>query len=173
MDLKPLPKEDYLYLQAPGIDIALCRLDYSLISVRCEDLSLYKKAFRVKIRALIKEKRFQELQAYVNAFYTLAHFVRHLYGFHSCDSGVEFWQEKLAQSLKTSFIPDHILAYQSDTWIVYQKRNNYQEMFTQKYMDVFSKEKVKLDTFVQDEKPFLNPKDKSHFDKIFTQKEKS
>ena len=67
---KAVKPEKYLYLQENGIDIDVCVIDYKVISIRCQDLSLYRKAFRVKIRTLIKQNDMPALKRYINAFYT-------------------------------------------------------------------------------------------------------
>jgi len=167
----PAQPEMYLYLQEDGIDIDACKVDYKVLSVRCEDLSLYKKAFRVKIRALIKQNSMTELKAYVNEFYTLAHFVRYLYGFNSCASEVEPWQETLAYDLQTKFVESKAPAYTSGSWIEYKRVSEYKELFTQAYKNLSLLEAVQDLDCVQDEKPFLNPKDKAHFDKCLEMKE--
>jgi len=169
MGEQPLKPEQYLYLQEKGIDIDACELDYKTISVRCKDLSLYKKAFRVKIRTLIKQNSMKELQKYVNEFYILAHFARHLYGFHSCANDVEPWQETLAYELQTKFEVSRAPQYTTSAWIKYKDVNEYKVLFKQAYKDLSFGEELDC---VQDEKPFLNPKDKAHFDKCLEAKEK-
>ena len=157
--------EEYLYLKENGIDIDTCEIDYKIISVRCEDLSLYRKAFRVKIRALLKEDDIVALRRYVNQFYTLAQFVQYLYGFHSCAATVEPWQEELAHSLQTKFSESYTQVYTSDSWISYKGVEEYKELLKKKYIDSTLGEKVEVATCIQDEKPFLNLKDRAHFKK--------
>lgn len=167
--MRPLPvkPEKYLYLQENGIDIDACMIDYRMISVRCEDLSLYRKAFRVKIRTLIKNDDMLGLKRYIDNFYTYAQFVQYLYGFHSCACAVERWQEELAYYLQTKFVESNALVYKPGDWISYKSIDDYENYFRNHYKE-FSKD-VNIETlpFVQDAKPFLNPKDRAHFDVYF------
>lgn len=169
---EPLKPEQYLYFQDNGIDIDACKIDYKMISVRCEDLSLYRKAFRVKIRSLIKIGDMLALKRYVDKFYALAYFVRYLYGFHSCASSVKAWQETLAYDLQKKFIVSKTPVYTSASWIEYKSAYDYKAFYKQAYKNLsFGDESEKLDC-VQDEKPFLNPKDKAHFNKYLEVQEK-
>ena len=165
MKEEPLKPESYLYLKENGIDIDACDIDYKKISVRCEDLSLYRKAFRVKIRALIKQDDIVALRRYVNQFYALAQFVQYLYGFHSCASTVEPWQEELAFRLQTKFSESNAQVYTSNSWIRYKSVEEYTELLKNKYKNSNLGDKVEISKFIQDEKPFLNLKDRAHFEK--------
>ena len=149
MKAQVLKAEEYLFLKQEGIDIDACKIDFKKLSVSCIDLSLYRKAFRVKIRALIKLGEREALKEYINALYALAYFAKYLYGFHSCSSSVQDWQEERAVSLQASFDENKIKIYTGKTWLTYT-----------------STEYNPLDTSlgIHDEKPFLNLKDKAHFD---------
>lgn len=164
---EPVKPEQHLYLQEHGIDINTCEIDYKVISVGCEDLSLYRKAFRVKIRSLIKKGDMTELKRYVNQFYTLAQFVRYLYGFHSCASPVQTWQEELALDLQTRFKESRVQVYTPGSWINYKSVKDYTKSFKKQYTDLPLDENLETPHCIQDAKPFLNPKDKAHFDKCF------
>ena len=163
--MKVLKQEEYLCLKEKGFDLKKCSFDYSLISVKCEDLSLYKKAFRVKIRALLKTNDIKGLRTYVNAFYTLAQFARYLYGFHSCADSVASWQETLAYELQQTFVVNSSDFYKQGTWLKYKDTKSYRQLFTEKYNALNLYEKVDEKLCIQDEKPFLNEKDKAHFTK--------
>jgi len=165
MKFVPLKPKEYLFLKEKGIDINACNINFKIISVRCEDLNLYKKAFRVKIRALIKEGNLVDLKRYVNAFYTLAYFVRFLYGFHSCSNSVEAWQEELAFYLQTKFEESRVKGYDKSSWIIYKSDKTYEEHFKMKYKELSFNTKSTMRQFIQDNKPFLNLKDKAHFTK--------
>jgi len=144
---KILKTEEYLCLKDKGIDIKACLIDFALISVSCEDLSLYRKALRVKIRALMKLDDVHKLKCYMNALYTLALFAKYLYGFHSCTSTQLYKdQEEGALRLQGDFDASKVENYDGKSWITY--------------------ETSVLDT--QDQKPFLSLKDKAHFEKYFT-----
>jgi hypothetical protein len=158
-----LRPEEYVVLKDRGIDVDACKLNFREVSVACEDLSLYRKALRVKIRALIKSDDKDELRSYVDLLYSLAQFARYLYGFHSCNSRIEIWQEKLARSLQGSFDESRLRPYDGQSWLSYQDVDAYSAFFKCQYKERFGD----LDTglCIQDEKPFLNPKDKAHFDK--------
>lgn len=166
---EPVKPEKYLYLQENGIDIDACKIDYKMISVRCEDLSLYRKAFRVKIRALIKQGDSASLKRYVDQFYTLAQFVQYLYGFHSCASPVEAWQEELASYLQTQFEENNVQVYRDGSWISYGSVEDYSKSFKKQYEELPFGQKLETSACVQDAKPFINLKDKAHFakDKAF------
>jgi len=161
--LKP---EEYLVFKDKGIDIAACEIDFKILCVRCEDLSLYRKAFRVKIRALLKVGDINKLKDYVNALYSLASFAKYLYGFHSCASNVEPWQEELALYLQVNFDKSRVEAYNGNTWITYTGMG-YVQALTKKYKDLTHSAKLDTSVCVQDTKPFLNLKDKAHFEKCF------
>ena len=164
---KAVKPERYLYLQENGIDIDACAIDYKLISVRCQDLSLYRKAFRVKIRTLIKHNDIPSLKRYIDAFYAFAQFVKYLYGFHSCGSVVEEWQEQLAYYLQTRFEESKTLECKSGSSIKYANVNEYEKSFKKLYQKFAPDVDSGTLTFVQDAKPFLNQKDQSHFHKFF------
>jgi len=157
----------YLFLQENGIDIDACVIDYKLISVRCQDLSLYRKAFRVKIRTMIKNNDTHALKPYIDAFYTFTQFAQYLYGFHSCGSEVEEWQEQLAYYLQTRFDESSALECTKDSLIKYASVNEYEKSFKELYQKFAPDVDSESLPFVQDAKPFLNQKDQSHFDKFF------
>ena len=167
MSLDDLKPEEYLVFQDKGIDIDACHLDYKLLSVHCKDLSLYRKAFRVKIRALIKSGDVKKLKTYVNAFYTLAKFVKYLYGNHSCACEVEPWQEDLANHLKTRFENDDTGVYEQGSWIEYEDVQVYEKYFREEYAQLGIDSHLDTSKCIQDSKPFLNQKDKAHFNKCF------
>ena len=164
---KAVKPKVYLFLQENGIDIDACVIDYKLISVRCQDLSLYKKAFRVKIRTMIKNNDTPDLKRYIDAFYSFAQFSQYLYGFHSCGSVVEEWQEQLAYYLQTSFEESQTLECKSGSLLKYGSVEEYEKSFKELYQKFAPDVDSKILPFTQDEKPFLNQKDKSHFDKFF------
>jgi len=163
---EPLTPEAYLYLKEDGIDIDTCEVDYQKISVRCEDISRYRKAFRVKIRALIKLDDMIALKRYVNQFYSLAQFVQYLYGFHSCSSSVETWQEELARHLQTKFEQSATQTYRLESWLNYKSIEDYTKLFKNEYKAL--DENLEHLRCIQDAKPFLNLKDKAHFEKCYT-----
>ncbi|MDF1881281.1 hypothetical protein JHD50_08200 [Sulfurimonas sp. MAG313] len=172
MNHKILKTQEYLMLQEKGIDINACEIDFKLLSVSCEDLSLYRKALRVKIRALLKEENIINLQGYIRLLYTLGHFSSYLYGFHSCSSLLESWQEELALFLQTKFDVNRVSEYDASAWIRYKSIEDYKKYFTKSYEE-FSKTS-QPSAFIQDAKPFLNLKDKVHFDTYLAlQKEKN
>ncbi|MDH5464761.1 MAG: hypothetical protein OEW60_03970, partial [Thiovulaceae bacterium] len=156
--------EEYLLLKGKGIDIDACKINFKELSVRCEDLSLFRKALRVKIRALIKLDDRNQLRSYANALYRLAQFSRYLYGFHSCNSEVSFWQEELAVYLQTRFDESKVVFYEGNTWLVYKNVDSYCSFYKAVYRVHLSKTDT-VSPCIQDAKPFLNLKDKSHFDK--------
>jgi len=160
-----LRPEDYLVLKDVGIDIEACKINFKELSVVCEDLSLYRKALRVKIRALIKLDDKNELRPYVNALYGLAQFARYLYGFHSCNSRVEICQEKLATCLQESFDESRVLPYDGKAWLSYKNIDEYSSSFKCQYKEFLGDSNKEVGLFVQDAKPFLNLKDKAHFQK--------
>ncbi|HFU74718.1 MAG TPA: hypothetical protein ENK66_00580 [Arcobacter sp.] len=142
-------QETYLSLLETGIDIQRCEIDFRVLSVTCDDLSRYRKALRVKIRALIKQGDNASLHNCVDTLYALALFAKHLYGFHSCNSEVEHWQEETAKVLQTSFDITKYSLYNGQNWINYDK------------------ESYSSSDGIQDGKPFLTLKDKAHFDRLF------
>lgn len=163
MKTEVLKAEVYLFLKEKGMDIDACEINYKILSVSCEDLSLYRKALRVKIRALIKLDDMQVLKGYVNALYSLACFAKYLYGFHSCTSNVEIWQEKLALSLQADFDVDKIEVYDGTTWIAYTDID-----YEKEYMQSPYNSNLDTSVYTQDLKPFLNLKDKAHFERFLT-----
>jgi len=164
---KAVKPKVYLFLQENGIDIDACVIDYKLISVRCQDLSLYRKAFRVKIRTMIKNNDTPDLKRYIDAFYSFAQFSQYLYGFHSCGSEVEEWQEQLAYFLQTRFDASSALECNKYSMISYSSVEEYEKFFKTLYQKFAPDVDSATLTFVQDAKPFLNQKDQSHFDKFF------
>lgn len=165
MKAEPLKPEHYLYLKEKGIDIDACVIDYQKISVRCGDLSNYRKAFRVKIRALLKRNNQELLKQYIHHFYVLAQFVRYLYGYHSCSVEVQPWQEELASYLQMKFSQDDVKVYDKESWMTYESRDYYCDAFKKQYATLTPHMDVKNLECLQDGKPFLNPKDRAHFDK--------
>lgn len=161
-----MTSEEYLHLEAAGIIINECHVDYKMLSIRCCDLSVYRKAFRVKIRALIKEDNILMLKKYIKAYYLLAQFVHFIYGFHSCSEDVNAWQEELALYLQTKFIEDDMAEYDCNRWLEYDTVQSYCETFTKQYKIYMNSVNDTL-ACVQDGKPFLSLKDKAHFEKAF------
>ena len=157
--------EDYLVLKEQGIDIEACRINFKELSVVCEDLSLYRKALRVKIRALIKLGDKNTLRSCVNALYGLAQFAQYLYGFHSCNSSVDRFQIELALSLQASFDENSVVPYDGKDWLSYKTVDEYSATFKDKYKIFLDETSRNPILFVQDAKPFLNLKDKAHFEK--------
>ncbi len=139
----------YLVLSEEGIDIDTCEIDFSRLSVACQDLSRYRKALRVKIRAILKHNDLQALQRYADALFSLALFAKYLYGFHSCSSDVELWQQQDAKSLQKSFDITNCTLYDGTNWLSYEHS-----------AELSSRG-------IQDHKPFLTLKDKAHFDRLF------
>jgi hypothetical protein len=160
MQKMPEPAKNHLLLSERGIDIPSCHLDVQQISVRCDDLSRYRKALRVKIRALLKTKEYVLLQGYIDMLYRLALFTQYIYGYHSCNTPVSLWQEELATQLQKE-CNNMLEGYTGNTWLQYDAQMS--------QVDIFDKAQVhhiEIDeAFIQDHKPFLNPKDKTHFDK--------
>ena len=159
--------EDYLVLKEKGIDIEACRINFKELSVVCEDLSLYRKALRVKIRALIKLGDKNALKPYVDVLYGLAQFARYLYGFHSCNSSVDRFQIELALSLQSSFDGNSVLPYDGKGWLSYKNIDEYCASFKDRCEKFLGETSGRPILCVQDEKPFLNLKDKAHFEKCF------
>jgi len=164
---KPRKQEEYLCLKKDGIDIDKCMVDYKVLSIRCKDLNLYRKAFRVKIRTVIKEADWQSLRTYANEFYTLAVFVRYVYGFHSCSSCVQSWQETLAYARQKKFVLEDITFDKRDRWLEYKAVQEYEKVFRTEYLTLDMGKQVDTSSFTQDSKPFLNEKDRAHFNKCF------
>lgn len=157
--------KDFINLCEVGFNISTCKVDFLTISVKCCDLARFKKAFRVKIRELIKTKEINDLDKYINRFYNLAIFVEYIYGHHSCASKVEFWQEELALSLQKTF-QDEKSKYKKGIHIKYNNLNFYEEFFRKQNNEINPKKDTKNLKFIQNEKPFLNLKDYSHFEKF-------
>jgi len=141
-------------------------IDFKILSVSCSDLTLYKKAFRVQIRALMKEDNEVALKKCMNTFYKLACFVRSMYGFHSCAIPVLPWQEVLAKKLQVDFEINDAKNYNINAWIEYTEIDDIAH-FEKKYKSLFPKGSKPLPLGVQDNKVFLTLKDKSHFEKVF------
>jgi hypothetical protein len=161
MQKMPEPVENHLLLSECGIDIPSCHLDVYQISIRCDDLSRYRKALRVKIRALLKTKEYDLLQGYIDMLYRLALFSQYIYGYHSCTTPVSLWQEQLAIQLQKMCDNSLLGTYAGDTWLQYDTQVLQSDIF-----DKAQVHHIEMDeAFIQDHKPFLNPKDKSHFDK--------
>jgi len=166
---KLIKQEEYLSFKDKGIDVNACEIDYKTISVCCDDLSLYRKAFRVKIRSLIKQNDRVVLKEYVQAFYSLAQFVRYIYGFHSCNEQVQPWQERVALKLQKGFDINKTQLYTQEFWLVYKSVDVYIECFKNQYKEINLDVDTQSLDCIQDSKPFLNLKDRAHFDKCFTQ----
>jgi len=158
----PESNESYGSLNEKGIDIRNCFLDLQEISIRCNDLSRYRKALRVKIRALLKREAYSQLRLYINALYHLGLFSKYIYGFHSCNTDVTLWQEALALSLQKEWDKEAVKAYDGSEWI------NYDSSVIEPFIYAKASENMQdmNEDLVQDGKPFLNPKDQSHFDKV-------
>lgn len=158
--------KDFINLCEIGFDIATCKIDFLTISVKCDDLARYKKAFRVKIRELIKIEDINNLNKYINKFYNLAIFVEYLYGHHSCASKVEFWQEEVAYSLQKKF-KYRTVEYQKNIVLKYKNLNFYAEFFKKQNKEINLTKDIEKLKFIQDEKPFLNLKDYTHFNAFY------
>ncbi len=156
--------EDYQALAEQGFDIEQCFFDCKTISIRCEDITRYKKAFRVKIRGLIKEGNSAALSACINNFYRFAMFVEYLYGHHSCAVGVSPWQEKTARFLQKQY-SDILGHYSRGERIDYAPQSSYEKHF-RAHFALLGVEKDKSSfEFIQDNKPFLTLKDYAHFER--------
>lgn len=158
--------EDYSILSEPGFGIEQCVLDCKAISVRCEDITRYKKAFRVKIRGLIKAGKSAALSGCIENFYRFATFVEYLYGHHSCAAEVSPWQEETARFLqkKYSETPGH---YRKGERIVYASKGAYEKQLREQYALLTSETDENALELVQDNKPFLTLKDYAHFERWY------
>jgi len=151
-------------LKEKGFDIESCFLDLQQISIECYDLARYKKAFRVKIRTLIKKDEILKLQLCIKQLYAFAQFVKYIYGYHSCAVPVSKWQATLAKKLQKKTLPVFEV-YCKDSWISYETTARYESHFKLQH-----KKLIGLDApleYVQDQKPFLTLKDKAHFEKFY------
>lgn len=166
MATSPWASERFVHLKEPGFDIDSCHIDFASISIGCEDLTRYRKAFRVKIRALIKVADTVALTTCIDNFYRLAQFVRHLYGYHSCDTAVEKWQEQIALS-RQKILSDVFPGYKKGSWLTYEKRALYQSVFEAEYLRSTPADAIEIRTCVQDGRAFLNPKDQAHFERWY------
>lgn len=169
MNDKPLAPETFDHLKEPGFSIDECRIDLATISVRCSDITRYKKAFRVKIRRLIKEADRAALSDCIDTFYRFALFSEYLYGYHSCATEVNQWQEQTALSLQKKF-SDEGLNYAKGDRLQYAERGVYEARFKAYYRDVYPNTDTDRLTFVQDTKPFLTLKDYAHFERWYDEK---
>lgn len=160
----PESNETYLSLVEEGIDIPHCRLNLHEISIRCADLSRYRKALRVKIRTLLKIEDYDSLEGYINMLFALGNFAKSCYGYHSCNSPVSSWQEELAGILQKAFDPTSIQAYTRDIWIEYDPQSS--DRYIQQQASLLMASHSADETCVQDSKPFLTQKDRSHFNKV-------
>lgn len=156
--------EDYSTLVEPGFDIEQCFLDFKTISIRCEDITRYKKAFRVRIRGLIKAGNSAALSACIENFYRFAMFAEYLYGHHSCAIEVAPWQEETARFLqkKYSEVPEH---YRRGKRIAYALQGAYEKHFREQYALLSGEKENSTLALVQDNKPFLTLKDYAHFER--------
>lgn len=153
-------------LKEHGFDSERCYIDLEKISITCKDLARYKKALRVKIRALMKTKERESLQECIEQFYTLAQFVRYLYGFHSCAVDVLSWQEQVALALQKEMAWE-LKPYVNGEWIAYESPQIYEQRLRSYYQEVTGSEVMDTLQCVQDAKPFLTLKDKAHFERWY------
>lgn len=84
----------------------------------------------------IKLDGIASLKRCVNQFYKLAQFVMSLYGFHSCASPVQKWQEQLALYLQTKFKESDTEVYAPDSWISYKSAEDYTKSYKKQYTDL-------------------------------------
>ncbi len=156
--------EDFSTLAEPGFDIEQCFLDCTRISIRCEDIRRYKKAFRVRIRGLIKTNNRVALSACIDNFYRFATFIEYLYGHHSCATGVSSWQEETARFMQKKYrdIPMH---FSRGEQIVYAPRSAYEKHFREQYALLSAEKENSAFECMQDNKPFLTLKDYAHFER--------
>jgi hypothetical protein len=162
----PWTSSQFLHLKEHGFSIDDCFINFSSISVRCSDLSRYRKAFRVKIRALIKTADVNALAVCIDGFYRFAQFVQDLYGFHSCSSSVEMWQEQAAQSLQKHCDKDYA-GYARGSWINYGETDEYKQRFQAEYKQFSGLANTRKLNFIQDGKAFLTLKDRAHFERWY------
>ena len=141
-----------------GFDIENCEIDYALLDIETESFLIYKKALRVKIRALMKTEDVAALNKCYQTFFTLAHYAKHLFGHHSCKTPLAPWQMELAYTLQDSFNPSSHF-YKKGEILLYEAKEKYEKQVLTNYHDSEAK------AFLQNYYPFLNPKDYAHFDK--------
>lgn len=158
--------KNFINLSEVGFDIEQCKIDFSSISVRCGDLARYRKAFRVKIRTLMKLSDTENLVKYMEKFYEFAIFVQYLYGYHSCAGDVELWQEEVAVSLQKMFKIKNSSCI-NEPELKYESINLYEAYFKKQFKRIHPKCNTKTLSFIQDEKSFLNLKDYAHFKKCY------
>lgn len=156
--------EAFLELKAPGFDIISCHMHLAHLSIRCEELVLYRKALRVKIRMLIKEGKSEALDACMDTLFRLAQFVRHLYGHHSCDSAVAPWQEQVARSLQKE-LDTPFSDYKRGSWLEYERLEKYAREHREKYFSLGRQHEDQEIESIQDGHSFLNPKDRTHLER--------
>jgi hypothetical protein len=159
-----LHSDSFENIVEPGFNIERCCVDYKSVSVRCSDIVRYKKAFRVKIRRLIKRGDIAALSHCIDTFFCFATFVEYLYGHHSCAIDVEPWQEETALSLQQMFSEKEVL-YTKGTRLVYAPVHVYERDFKRQYSTIFANMNSLM--FVQDTKPFLTLKDYAHFERWY------
>lgn len=159
----PWASAQFLHLKEQGFSIDECRIDFASISVRCSDLARYRKAFRVRIRTLIKTADAAALTVCIDRFYRFAQFVQNIYGFHSCSDSVETWQEQVAQSLQKHCDIEYS-EYEKESWLTYEKTEVYKQRFQAQYKKLSGLADTRTLPFIQDGKPFLTLKDRAHFE---------
>lgn len=144
-----------------GFDIDACTIDYTRLDIETESFLIYKKALRVKIRALMKTEDVPALNRCYQTFFTLAHYAKHLFGHHSCKTPLAPWQMELAYALKDSFDPSQF-HYIKGKPLTYLPKEQYEKEILSGYHDRAPRD------FLQNYYPFLNPKDYAHFDRYIT-----
>ncbi len=169
MNNNQLGPETFGHLKEPGFSIDECHIDLATISVRCSDITRYKKAFRVKIRRLIKEADTAALVDCIDAFYRFASFVEYLYGYHSCTTEVKQWQEQVALSLQKKFSGEG-LDYGKGDRLKYAESVVYEARCKAYYSAAHPNNDTDRLTFIQDRKPFLTLKDYAHFERWYGEK---
>ena len=157
--------ENYQTLAEEGFDIEQCFLDFKTISIACEDITRYKKAFRVKIRGLIKEGKSASLSECIDNFYRFALFVEYLYGDHSCATGVSPWQAETARSLQKQY--SDAGHYRRGERMEYAAQSSYEKHFREHFALLDTDNDKSSSEFIQDNKPFLTLKDYAHFERWF------
>ena len=75
------------------------------------------------------------------------------------------WQEELASYLQTKFVESDASVYNKEFWLTYESTNSYCDTFKKQYSILVSLENEVALECIQDGKPFLNLKDKAHFEK--------
>ncbi|MBU1643382.1 hypothetical protein KKE54_08475 [bacterium] len=169
MNDKQSELENFEHLEEAGFSIDKCYIDPTMISVRCSDITRYKKAFRVKIRRLIKVADIAALADCIDAFYRFASFAEYVYGYHSCATEVPLWQEKVAHSLQKKFT-DTGLNYKKGNQLKYAQTSVYEVQFKAYYRGISPNMDTEGIPFIQDEKPFLTLKDYAHFGRWYEEK---